>query len=136
MTKILIADDDDEIANLIRRIVARAGFQSLRAENGQEALDLITKEQPNLLLLDISMPYKNGLEILREVRGQSKNASMPVIMVTGKTDESVIVEALEAGADDYIPKPFDDDELIHKIESLLAQAEASNFPSQASKKKR
>ena len=127
-TKILIIDDYEDIRNLMERNLSPAGFEVLKASNGEEGLELVDKEKPDLVLLDIDMPKMNGFEACRALREESANDSMPIIMLTGDDTPSNIVRALEQGADDYIIKMDGGKKLLKKIHSLLALAKTGNLP--------
>ncbi len=128
--KILIADDEQFVTDFLKDLLAASGFQALAAVNGKEAINAVSSEHPDLILLDITMPDMDGFEVCKAMRGKAENSSMPIIMLTGDANESAIVQALEHGADDYITKPFKNDELIEKIRHLLSEAEKKSLPSQ------
>lgn len=114
--KVLVADDDRDINDLLRYIFQREGFNVLTAEDGMGAWHSFLIEAPDLVILDVNMPKRDGLELLRALRAQSH---VPVIMVTIATDEASIVRALELGADDYMTKPFRVAELRARVRALL-----------------
>ncbi|HEY2931053.1 MAG TPA: response regulator [Acidobacteriota bacterium] len=109
MTKILVVDDEPVIVNLLRKFLEKKSFEVVTASNGTEALEKVKTESPKVVLLDIYMPGKSGLEVLKEVKQYNKDIG--VIMVTAVTDEAVGRSALNMGAFDYIVKPFDLDYL-------------------------
>lgn len=128
--KILIADDDAQIQTLLSRILSGDGFLCATASGGDEALENIKDQKPDLLLLDITMPGYNGFEVCENLRRNPDYSHMAIVMLTGRDKESDIVKALEAGADDYVGKPFSQTDLLTKINNLLAKAKAGNLPSQ------
>lgn len=122
MTHILIADDDSELQALLRELLELEGFTISQAFDGQAALKTCEQVQPDLLLLDVMMPQLNGFEVLKQLR--MKNA-LPVLMLTAKGDELDRVLGLELGADDYLPKPFSDRELLARIRAILRRAQSN-----------
>lgn len=117
--KILIADDDTNIAELISLYLTKEGFETKKAYNGREALRLMQSFGPDLLILDIMMPEMDGYEVCREVR---KMSSLPIIMLTAKGETFDKVLGLELGADDYMVKPFDTKELVARVKAVLRRA--------------
>lgn len=114
--KIVVVDDEKPIADILQFNLEKEGYEVLTANDGDEALELILKEVPDLVLLDIMLPGKDGMEICREVR---KSHDMPIIMLTAKDDEIDKVLGLELGADDYVTKPFSTRELIARVKANL-----------------
>ncbi|CAD2072365.1 response regulator YycF [Phocicoccus pinnipedialis] len=114
--KIVVVDDEKPIADILQFNLEKEGYDVLTANDGDEALELILKEVPDLVLLDIMLPGKDGMEICREVR---KVYDMPIIMLTAKDDEIDKVLGLELGADDYVTKPFSTRELIARVKANL-----------------
>ncbi|MBN2385310.1 response regulator [bacterium] len=118
MPKILIVDDERHIIELISVLLEdMEDFEIIKAYDGDEALEMVVKHHPELVLLDYMMPKKNGLEVLKEIKAQFKECY--VVIMTGKGSEKVAVELMKAGASDYLPKPFKADELIEVVESVL-----------------
>jgi two-component system response regulator MprA len=117
VTRLLVVEDSETIQLLIRTRLEMAGYDVSTAYNGEEALRLVAEERPDLVLMDVMMPVKSGMEALSEMR--SAGDSTPVILCTAHRGEADLPSALEAGADDYIVKPIDFDELFGKIEKLL-----------------
>lgn len=117
--KILIVDDEKDIARMIDYNLKKEGFRTELAYNGEEALRLTDREQPDLILLDLMLPGKDGLEICRILKNDSRTSSVPVIMLTAKTHEADKIVGLEMGADDYVTKPFSPKELIARIKAVL-----------------
>src|SRR5689334_21492555 len=113
---ILVVDDEPQIRRVMRTTLSSNGYTVLEARSGEEALDLLRKERPELVLLDVNMPGKSGLDTCREIRDQSDGA---VIMLTVRNTERDKVLALEAGADDYVVKPFGMVDLLAQIRAAL-----------------
>ena len=114
--KILVVDDEKNICELIRLYLEKEGFQVSMANNGSDALSMIRKDEPDLVLLDIMMPVLDGWEVCRQVREFSK---VPVIMLTAKGETFDKVMGLDLGADDYIVKPFDTKEVVARVKAVL-----------------
>jgi two-component system phosphate regulon response regulator PhoB len=121
--KILIVEDDPDIQELIRFNLEKAGYQTFRAENGEEALLLAKKQTPDLIILDLLLPEMDGLEVCRRIRRDTTLQHIPIIMVTAKGEEMDRVVGLELGADDYVVKPFSIRELILRIQKVLDRRE-------------
>lgn len=121
--KILIVDDEIHILELLRYNLETNGFDVIQAENGEEALDLISSEMIDGVILDLMLPGIDGIEVLRKVR-KSDKSNLPIIMLTAKNEEIDAVIGLEMGADDYIGKPFRTRELISRLKSVLRRAGA------------
>ena len=116
--KILIVDDDEVIVNLLELLLEKRGFEVFSAKNGELGLQMVAKHHPALVLLDYMMPVKNGLETLKQIRSQYPDSS--VVMFTGKGNEDVAVELMQAGAADYLRKPFASKSLIKRIDTVLS----------------
>ena len=114
--KILIVDDDENIANLISLYLTKECYETRIEHDGQSALDAFKEYAPNLILLDIMLPGLDGYEVCREIRRESK---VPIIMLSAKTEVFDKVLGLEVGADDYIIKPFDSKELVARVKAVL-----------------
>lgn len=119
MTRILVAEDETGINEMVCDYLEALGFETVSASDGIEALKLFRKEKPDLVLLDIMMPRLDGTEVLREIR---KDSEVPVLMVTARSGEGDTVLGLELGADDYIAKPFSMKELAARIRTVLRRA--------------
>lgn len=130
-TKILIVDDERNICELIRLYVEKEGFDTSIAYDGAEAIEKFRIEKPDLCLLDIMLPKKDGWQVCREIRSLS---NIPVIMLTAKGELFDKVLGLELGADDYIVKPFEPKELIARIKAVLRRSIYSREPETATKK--
>lgn len=118
MAKLLLVDDDIELTELLSEVLALEGFEIDTANNGQEALDKLN-ESHQLVLLDVMMPVLNGIETLKQLR---KISNVPVMMLTARGEEIDRVLGLELGADDYLPKPFNDRELVARIKAILRRS--------------
>ncbi|MGM9986852.1 MAG: response regulator YycF [Bacillaceae bacterium] len=119
--KILIVDDERPIADILKFNLEKEGYETVCAYDGEEAIEKVHKELPDLIILDIMLPYKDGLEVCREVR---KTYDVPIIMLTAKDSEIDKVLGLELGADDYVTKPFSTRELLARVKvNLRRQAQ-------------
>jgi DNA-binding response OmpR family regulator len=121
---IWLIEDEEDVAFLLRFLLERSGYNVERAEDGRQAMARIEQSAnsdkvPDLVLLDIMLPYHDGLEILARLRAQPEWEDVPVIMLTAKSREADIVRALEVGADDYVTKPFQPDELLARLRRFL-----------------
>jgi len=114
--KILVVDDEDKIRNIIRMYFTKEGFEITGASDGRQALELLDREQFDLIILDIMMPGLDGWSVCREVR---KRSSVPIIMLTARGEEVDRVVGLEMGADDYVVKPFSPRELLARVKAVL-----------------
>ncbi|HLR72663.1 MAG TPA: response regulator YycF [Pseudogracilibacillus sp.] len=114
--KVLVVDDEKPIADILKFNLEKEGYEVIVAHDGDDAIELAEKEDPDLILLDIMLPGKDGNEVCREVR---KTKTMPIIMLTAKDDEIDKVLGLELGADDYVTKPFSNRELIARVKANL-----------------
>ncbi len=117
--KILIVDDEEHILELIKFNLENAGFKTMTASNGQDALKAIREEKPRLVLLDIMLPGMDGYDVCKEIRKDNAISNTPVIMTTAKGEELDKILGLELGADDYITKPFSVRELVARVKALL-----------------
>ncbi|HLR91811.1 MAG TPA: response regulator, partial [Atopostipes sp.] len=122
MKKILVVDDEKPISDIIKFNLEKEGYEVVTAFDGEEALEKVTAEEPDLIVLDIMLPKIDGLEVVREVR---KNHDMPIIMVTAKETEIDKVLGLELGADDYVTKPFSNRELVARVKANLRRQSAT-----------
>lgn len=118
--RILMIEDEEDIAFLIQFMLERHGFSVEHAADGRQALEIIgSGRPPDLTLMDIMLPYHDGLELIERLRAQPGWEQVPVLMLTAKAREVDIVRALELGADDYVTKPFQPEELLARIRRLL-----------------
>lgn len=116
---ILIVEDEKDIVKMLEYNLKKEGFKTLSARNGEDALEMVKSEHPDLILLDLMLPGIDGLEVCRALKSERKTASIPVIMLTAKSQESDKVVGLELGADDYVTKPFSPRELIARVRAVL-----------------
>jgi two-component system alkaline phosphatase synthesis response regulator PhoP len=121
--RILVVDDDKEVVRLMRAYLEHAGFEVLVAYNGQEALQILRRDRPDLLLLDLMLPDRDGWEVTRLVRSDPSLASMPIIMLTARVDVTDRIVGLEMGADDYVTKPYDPREVVARVRARLRSPE-------------
>jgi phosphate regulon transcriptional regulator PhoB len=119
MAKILIVDDEKDIADLLSYNLEKERFSTVKAYDGEAALKLVSSAKPDLVILDIMLPKMNGLDVCRAIRRNSETENLPIIMLTAKDDEVDKIIGLEIGADDYITKPFSVKELIARVRSIL-----------------
>jgi len=120
---ILIVEDDENIQQLVGYNLAKAGYHVLHAENGEQALPMVKREKPDLVVLDLMLPGLSGLEVCKAVRKDSQSKATPIIMLTAKSEENDIAAGLDLGADDYITKPFSPKILISRIKAALRRRE-------------
>ncbi len=116
MYNILVCDDDKEIVKAIAIYLAKEGYNVFKAYDGNECLEILQKNKVQLVILDIMMPKKDGIETINEIR---KKYSIPVIMLSAKSEDEDKIKGLDMGADDYVTKPFNPQELIARVNSLL-----------------
>ncbi|WP_115726971.1 MtrAB system response regulator MtrA [Actinomyces culturomici] len=121
-SRILVVDDDVALAEMIGIVLEAEGFGVASCPDGAEALDAFHRETPDLVLLDLMLPGLDGIEVCRLIRRES---DVPIVMLTARTDTSDVVSGLEAGADDYVPKPFKPKELVARIRARLRGREDS-----------
>jgi DNA-binding response OmpR family regulator len=119
MTKILVVDDDLALSDVLAFAIRRAGFEVANAHDGINALEQFSKESPDLIVLDWGLPRMDGLEVCTRIRNES---DVPIIMLTVRDTDDNVIAALEAGADEYIIKPFSPRQLIARIRALLRRA--------------
>ena len=130
MKKILVVDDEKPISDIIKFNLENEGYEVVTAFDGEEALEKVEEEHPDLLVLDIMLPKVDGLEVVREVR---KKYNMPIIMATAKETEIDKVLGLELGADDYVTKPFSNRELVARVKANLRRQTATQTAEPAEK---
>jgi two-component system response regulator MtrA len=115
---ILVVDDDHDLAEMLSMVLEAEGFQTTHAADGQTALTLFEQDHPDLVLLDVMLPGLTGIEVCEKIREES---GVPIIMLTARTDTQDVVKGLEAGADDYVVKPFNPTELMARIRARLRE---------------
>ena len=119
MENILIVEDEIDIAQLILFNLERAGYSVEIAHDGREGLEKILKDQPDLVILDLMLPKVNGYQVLKEMQRDTRSHSIPVMMLTAKSQIDDRIKGLEMGADDYLTKPFSPKELVLRVQSIL-----------------
>ncbi|MFV0373077.1 response regulator transcription factor [Microbacterium sp.] len=119
MTRVLVVDDEPHIVSLVTRGLRGEGYDTIVAEDGGEALDIARHESPDLVILDVGLPGMDGFEVLRNLR--ASGYSVPVIMLTARSGTDDTIEGLDAGANDYMPKPFEVAELLARVRSRLRE---------------
>jgi diguanylate cyclase (GGDEF)-like protein len=123
VTRVLIADDDEDIRAFLDITLGLGGFEVIHARDGVEALELVHAHTPDVVVLDVMMPRMGGLEALRRLRHDARTSHIPVLLLTAKVQRQDTIEGLDSGADDYVTKPFDADEFLARIRSALRRAE-------------
>ena len=117
--RILVVDDDKSIIEIVQAYLEQAGFSVLTANNGTSAMNILRQERPDLLILDLMLPDRDGWDITSSIRRDKRLASTPIIMLTARVDDSDKIVGLELGADDYITKPFNPREIVARVRALL-----------------
>jgi two-component system response regulator ResD len=120
--RVLVVEDDGPIRDLVRYHLVRAGYAVDTLADGEQALHHLFASRPDVLILDLMLPGRSGLEVLREVRGESSTRDLPVIVLTARTAEMDRLLGFEAGADDYLGKPFSPRELVARVSALLRRS--------------
>ncbi|MFN2280546.1 MAG: response regulator transcription factor [Anaerolineales bacterium] len=123
MDRILVVDDDRDIVRLVQSYLSKAGYEILTAYDGETALKLLRSEMPQLVILDLMLPDRDGWEVARLVRADSHLGSTPIIMLTARVEDNDKIIGLEIGADDYITKPFNPRELVARVRALLRRSQ-------------
>ena len=118
---VLAADDDEDILELIVFRLERSGYTVLQARDGAEALELARRSRPDLAVLDVMMPKIDGFELTRRLREDESTSKMPIILLTARTQEADVQRGFDAGADDYLRKPFSPQELRARVQAILGR---------------
>jgi DNA-binding response OmpR family regulator len=117
--KILVVEDEPEIAQLVTHYLEKEGFRTITALNGFEAIKKVKEDKPDLVILDLMLPELDGIEVCKRLRATPNTAMLPIVMLTAKAEESDTIVGLELGADDYVTKPFSPKALVARIKSLF-----------------
>jgi two-component system, OmpR family, alkaline phosphatase synthesis response regulator PhoP len=126
--RILVVDDDRQIVRLIQSYLQQSGFTVLTAYDGEEALHALRREKPDLVVLDLNLPKRDGLDVTRIVRGDAALAATPILMLTARVEDVDKLIGLELGADDYLTKPFNPPEVVARVKAILRRASGSIKP--------
>lgn len=135
MKKILVVEDEDIIRKMVIDILTRNGYKPVGAENGKAGIDMAFSEMPDMIICDVMMPGADGYEVLKKLQKNKSTASIPFIFITAKADRLEVRKGMESGADDYITKPFTDDELVRAIKIQFRKA-AYKYSAQKKKHER
>jgi two-component system alkaline phosphatase synthesis response regulator PhoP len=122
--RILVVDDDREVVRLMRAYLEQAGYEVLAAYNGETAVHTLRREKPDLVLLDLMLPDRDGYDITRLVRGDPNLAKIPIIMLTARVEDTDKIIGLEIGADDYVTKPYNPREVVARVRARLRSQES------------
>ncbi|MGJ8642209.1 MAG: response regulator transcription factor [Luteolibacter sp.] len=125
MQRVLIVEDEVDIADLVMFNLQRAGYEVIKAHDGIRGTELALTERPDLIVLDLMLPGRDGYSVFREVRRDARTAHIPVIMLTARAQTEDRIQGLEAGADDYLTKPFSPKELVLRVNAILKRSEAA-----------
>lgn len=123
--KILVVEDERDVADLIRFNLERSGYEVLTAHDGLRGQELALTENPNLIILDLMLPGKDGYSVFKELRRDSRTAQTPVLMLTARAQTEDRIKGLEAGADDYLTKPFSPKELVLRINAIVRRTDSN-----------
>ena len=118
---ILVADDEDDIRELVVYRLGRSGYAVVEARDGEEAVRLAVEHIPDLAVLDVMMPKLDGYEVTRRLRDTEATKAIPVILLTARAQEADVSRGFDAGADDYLKKPFSPDELVSRVRAVLGR---------------
>ncbi|WP_084666354.1 response regulator transcription factor [Clostridium collagenovorans] len=121
--KVLVVDDDENISEVIKIYLQNLGYDTMLAHDGKDALEKFSSYKPNLIILDVMLPYMDGIDVLKQIR---RDSEVPVILLTAKGDTFDKVLGLELGADDYMVKPFEPKELTARVKAVLRRYNADN----------
>ncbi len=124
MQRILIVEDERDIADLIGFNLQRAGYEVLKAHDGIVGTEMALRERPDLLILDLMLPGRDGYSVFRDLRRDARTANIPVIMLTARAQTEDRIQGLQAGADDYLTKPFSPKELMLRVQAILKRADS------------
>jgi DNA-binding response OmpR family regulator len=119
---VLVVDDELGALTLIGIMLERGGFNVLKAKDAQAALATLDQQTPDLIILDVMMPGMNGIELCRAIRARAETATTPVLILSARGDAESVMQGMEAGANDYLPKPILHHDLVAKVRAILAQS--------------
>ncbi|MCB1044548.1 MAG: response regulator [Acidobacteria bacterium] len=125
--RVLIVEDEEDIAQLLAYNLRRDAFDVITADNGREALDRVMTDQPDLILLDLMLPEVSGIDVCRKLKTDQRTRDIPIIMLTARSEEADMVTGLEMGADDYITKPFSPRVLMARVRAVLRRRQVSEI---------
>ena len=119
--RIVVADDEVDVRELVAYRLSRSGYEVIEAQDGEQALRLALENPPDLAVLDVMMPKLDGYELTRRLRAEPATQRVPVILLTARAQEADVSQGFEAGADDYLRKPFNPDELLARVRAVLGR---------------
>ncbi len=119
--RVLVADDDENLLAIVSYRLERSGYAVIAANDGEEAVRLAVEQRPDLAVLDVMMPKLDGYEVTRRLRRHEETSRMPVILLTARAQEADVARGFEAGADDYVRKPFSPQELRARVQAILGR---------------
>jgi len=122
LKNIMVVDDNPDIVTMVKTLLEGKGYKVQSAYSGQEVLNLLAEQKPDLIILDIMMPRMDGLEVLTRLKGDSNTRSIPVVLLTAKQPDEVILGGYDIWADSYITKPFTNPQLLNVINRLIGEA--------------
>jgi two-component system phosphate regulon response regulator PhoB len=128
---IVVIEDEEDIRELIRYNLDKAGYRVLAAHSGEDGLELVMNSMPDLIVLDLMLPGIDGLEVCRQLKKEPKTKDIPVVMVTARGEEPDVVSGLELGAEDYVSKPFSPKVLAARVRTVLRRSQAGEADPQA-----
>jgi two-component system alkaline phosphatase synthesis response regulator PhoP len=129
--RILVVDDDRSIVKVLTGYLEQSGYQVISAYDGEAAIHALRRERPDLILLDLMMPNRDGWEVTQIIRADKTLAATPIIMLTARLEDADKIVGLEIGADDYIPKPFNPREVVARVKALLRRVKLDQSPNAA-----
>lgn len=124
MPKILVVDDENDYHKLLKIILKPEGYSVISAYDGQEGIEKIYKEKPDLVILDINMPKMSGWEVCNEIRKDQQLAYIPILMLTVRSKQEEQIRGLQIGSDDYMTKPFNPDRLVTRVNAIIRRVKA------------
>ena len=116
---VLVAEDDDDIRALVECRLTRNGYEVVAARDGEEAVQLAGERDPDLMILDVMLPRLDGLQVTRRLRADGRTARLPIILLTARAQEADVTRGFEAGADDYLRKPFSSRDLAARVQAII-----------------